>query len=109
VTDSERDRALNRDLEARARLAADPIAQIVMNRDPTHRPAHRLHRATALSPPEIEVLRYLSRGLEYEMVADALGKNLETIKSQARGARTKLQAKNSAEACCEAVRRGLIP
>jgi DNA-binding NarL/FixJ family response regulator len=112
---SARDRALARDLQARARLAADPIAQIIMNRDPTYRPDgyrpdYSIRHQKPLTPREIEVLRYLSLGLEYEMVAEALGRSLETIKSQAKSARTKLGgAKNSAQACCEAVRRGLIP
>jgi len=106
-----RDDALARDLAARARLADDPIAQIKMRRDrsdldgPRHRPASS---EVALTAREREVLTYLSRGLEHTMVADALCIGYETVRTHLRTARAKLRAKNSTEACCEAIRRGLI-
>jgi DNA-binding NarL/FixJ family response regulator len=107
MTDSARDRALIRDLTARARLADDPIAQIKMRRrnvGPQYKPP-----SDDLTTREREVLTYLSRGLEYEMVADALILGAETVKSHVKSARAKLRAKNTVEACCEAIRLGLIP
>lgn len=61
-----------------------------------------------LTDREVEVLAYLSRGLEYDQVGDALFIARETVKTHARTARLKLRAKNTTHACCEAVRRGLI-
>jgi DNA-binding NarL/FixJ family response regulator len=60
------------------------------------------------SKEELEVLEAFSRGLEWEGVAEILGRNFHTVKSQAKHARFLLQAKNTTEACCEALRRGLI-
>ncbi len=58
---------------------------------------------------ELDVLIAFSRGLSYPAVAEVLGRGLETVKSQAKQARFLLRAKNTTEACCEAIRRGLIP
>jgi DNA-binding NarL/FixJ family response regulator len=111
VADSERDKAFDRDLEARARLANDPIAEIVMRRDgdPAASPRYPLHEETTrLTAREQEILAYFSRGLERGMVADALNVGVETVKAASKSARTKLRAKNTTEACCEAIRQGLI-
>lgn len=103
-----RRRALIRDLVARARLAEDPIAQIKM-RPGRREPIYRMTaRGVDLTPRELQVLECLSRGLEYPMVGDALGISLESVKSHAKHARFKLRAKNSIQACCEALRLGLI-
>lgn len=42
------------------------------------------------------------------MTADVLGLAVETVKTHMKRARRKLQAKNTAHACSEALRRGLI-
>lgn len=99
--------ALIRDLVARARLAEDPIARIKMRPD-RRGPIYRGPGDADLTPRELDVLTCLSRGLEYPMVADALGISLESVKSHAKHARFKLRAKNSVQACCEALRLGLI-
>lgn len=62
-----------------------------------------------LSPREVETLRYLSRGLSLDQTATAMICALDTVKTRLKGARFKLSAKNTTHACCEAIRRGLIP
>jgi DNA-binding CsgD family transcriptional regulator len=106
--DSERDRALDRDIEARARLADDPIAQIKLRRSYGNM-QHFQPRVDDLSDPEKEALAYLSRGLTVRMAADAIGISPESVRSRLKRARMKLRAKNATQACCEAIRRGLIP
>lgn len=68
----------------------------------------RCERPAALTVRETEALRYLSRGLTREQTADAMAYSLETVKDWMKSARYKLRAKNSTQACCEALRRGLI-
>lgn len=62
-----------------------------------------------LTRQELLVLVCLSHGLDERATAELLGKGMETVKSQSSSARYRLQAKNTTEACCEAIRRGLIP
>lgn len=62
----------------------------------------------ALSPRELEALRYLSRGLTLDQTATAMICAHDTIKTRLKAARFKLRAKNTTHACCEAIRRGLI-
>lgn len=62
-----------------------------------------------LSPSEAAVLRYLSRGLTPGETAVALGKSLDTVKTQLKGAKYKLRAKTTTQACCEAIRSRQIP
>lgn len=109
---NERDKAEARDRAARARLLADPILEIIARRDDLERkaPQHHAREATEeLTPYEIQVLRYFSQGLEYKMVADAMNRSINTVMTQMKSARKKLRAKNTTHACCEAIRRGLIP
>ena len=61
-----------------------------------------------LTPTQARVLEALSRGLGYDGTADVLGMGIETVKTHAKGARLRLRAKNTAHACCEALRLGLI-
>jgi DNA-binding CsgD family transcriptional regulator len=58
---------------------------------------------------ELAVLRCLSRGMTAQMAADANFFALDTVKTHLKGARYRLRAKNTTHACCEAIRRGLIP
>lgn len=68
----------------------------------------RERAADSLTVREIEVLRYLARGLTREQTADAMAYSFETVKDWLKSARFKLRAKNSTHACCEALRRGMI-
>jgi DNA-binding CsgD family transcriptional regulator len=61
-----------------------------------------------LSAAEIDVLRCVSHGMTEQMAADALGRGYETVRTQTMAARFKLQAHTTAEACCNALRLGLI-
>lgn len=54
------------------------------------------------------MLLYASRGLTVEMTADTLHIAFETVRSHIAAARLKLRAKNVTEACCDAIRHGLI-
>jgi DNA-binding NarL/FixJ family response regulator len=60
------------------------------------------------SPAELRVLDAFSHGRTNQGVADLLGWSPETVKTQTKHARFLLQAKTTTEACCEALRRGLI-
>jgi DNA-binding NarL/FixJ family response regulator len=62
-----------------------------------------------LTDAETVTLRLYSHGMTITMVADQLCVSAQAIKSRTKNAREKLGAKTTAEACCEAVRRGLIP
>lgn len=62
-----------------------------------------------LSPRELEAIRYLSHGLSLDQTATAMICAVQTVKTRLKGARFKLRAKNTTHACCEAIRRGLIP
>lgn len=63
---------------------------------------------TALSPSELRTLEAISRGLTVEMAGQLLCLSADTIKTQLKGARYRLRAKNTLQACCEAIRLGLI-
>jgi DNA-binding NarL/FixJ family response regulator len=108
---SERERALARDQEARARLAGDPVYQIKQRRNPLQVQRRGSGRVTtdAVTSRELDVLRCFSRGLNRQMVAETLGISLQTVMAHTKKARTRLRAKNTTEACCEAIRQGLIP
>lgn len=62
-----------------------------------------------LTERELEVLRYLSRGLTRRMVAELLFIEEQTVMNHVKNARFKLKAKNITHACCEAIRQGVIP
>lgn len=64
--------------------------------------------AADLSPRELDVLRYASRGLSKDMTATAMVVAPETVKSHLEHARLKLRSKTTTQACCDALRRGLI-
>lgn len=68
-----------------------------------------LHPQRSLTDAEILVLRLHSHGQTRPMIADQLCLSLAAIKSRTTNAREKLGAKTIAEACCEAIRRGLMP
>ena len=106
----ERERALNRDLEARARLAADPVFQVKQKRQqgPLTDPRCRRGPAAEPTPHELMLLSYASRGLTDQMIADAMSISRESVRSGLKSVRARLQAKNTTQACCEAIRRGLI-
>lgn len=61
------------------------------------------------SPMELLALERISHGCSTNSAAAALGKTGESIKTQLKQARLKLRAETTAHACCEAIRRGLIP
>ena len=107
---NERQRALSRDLEARARLAADPIYQIKQKRRQGPLTDPRIERGPSLTPTshELLLLGYASRGLTDRMIGDAMGISRESVKTGLRSVRARLRAKNTTHACCEALRRGLI-
>ncbi len=62
-----------------------------------------------LTASERDVLRCLSQGMTTTMAAEALGRADWTVREQIRAARYKLKAKTKTQACCEAIRRELIP
>jgi DNA-binding CsgD family transcriptional regulator len=69
----------------------------------------QLEPKTPVSPKELEVLAQLSIGYTSKQVARRLGKSPLTVKEQIASARKKLSAKTQTHACCEAIRKGLIP
>lgn len=62
-----------------------------------------------LTPAESRCLQAASRGLEVTEAAVLLGIAPDTVKTHLKHARRRLRAKNTAHACCEAIRFGLIP
>jgi DNA-binding NarL/FixJ family response regulator len=60
------------------------------------------------SPQELQVLEAFSHGLGYRSIGETLGRPLETMKAQVKHAKFLLRSKTTTEACCEALRRGLI-
>ena len=69
----------------------------------------RSARNPELTAPELLVLRYASHGLRPSEIAVATCKSVHTVNDQLYMARLKLRAKSRAEACSEAIRKGLIP
>jgi DNA-binding NarL/FixJ family response regulator len=65
-------------------------------------------RPMELTDGEIVVLRLFSHGQTPEMVAQQLCLSNDAIKSRLFRARVKLKSKTKTEACCEALRQGLI-
>jgi DNA-binding NarL/FixJ family response regulator len=86
--------------EDRRNGALDAFLNDVLDPDRLPRP---------LTEAETVTLRLYSHGMTRAMVADQLCLSTQAIKSRTKNAREKLGAKTTAEACCEAVRRGLIP
>jgi DNA-binding NarL/FixJ family response regulator len=70
---------------------------------------HRHDESDPVTEMELKVLFLLSHGLTRTQTAETLVKDLETIKSQMKTASYRLRAKTVAHACCQAIRRGLIP
>lgn len=104
-----RQQALARNQDARDRLGNDLVFQIKQRRnDPHITPSYR-GTTEPVTVRELDVLRCYSRGLTADMVAETLGITIQTVKAHTRSARPKLAAKNTMHACCEAIRRGLIP
>lgn len=89
-------------------IAAAPlIPEHELGRLPWEQTIDRVNRRR-LGPAELEVLIWASRGLQQHQIAEVLGKKLQTVKTQLVSARWKLGAENTTQACCEAIRRGLI-
>jgi len=61
-----------------------------------------------LTDRQLDVLGLLARGLTYERTGELLGISLHTVKEVAHGARSRLQARNTAHAVAIALREGLI-
>lgn len=61
-----------------------------------------------LTPSEMKVLAAASYGLEATMIADLYEISFFTVKDHLKAARVKLRAKNTAHACCIAIRQGII-
>lgn len=102
------ERALARDLVARARLAADPAYQIKQRRTQRGQETVRVDRSQP-TERELMALRCLSRGMTAPMAAEAMGITLETVKALLDQVRRRLRTKNTTHAVAEAIRRGLIP
>lgn len=62
-----------------------------------------------LSRRELEVLALASNGLSNQEIAERLCVSVETVRSHVSHARAKLGCHSRGHACCEALRRGLIP
>lgn len=61
-----------------------------------------------LSDRELDVLRYLVRGLSYKQVASELGISIHTVRNHIRSIYGKLRVRNVAGAVSRAVREGLV-
>jgi DNA-binding NarL/FixJ family response regulator len=86
------------------RLAQAPLVEESILVKPFYRNATR----DDLSEEELEVLRYVSYGLEASHVADLIEVSEHTVKTHLRAARFRLKAKNTLHACCLALREGLF-
>jgi DNA-binding CsgD family transcriptional regulator len=64
---------------------------------------------TVLRPAEINVARCISHGLDRAATAETLGITYETVKQHLKTLRATLACKTTTQACCEAIRQGLIP
>lgn len=67
-----------------------------------------LGRDNHLTRSELRALNHASHGLSCEMAAQVAGVGKQTMASQLKAARGRLQAKNTTHACCIALRKGLI-
>jgi DNA-binding CsgD family transcriptional regulator len=65
--------------------------------------------SSELSPVELLMLQYASRGLDANETAAAESKSRWTVLRQLERARMKLNARSTTQAVAEAIRRGLIP
>jgi DNA-binding NarL/FixJ family response regulator len=63
---------------------------------------------TELTERELEVLNCASHGMDAEHIAGHLFIALGTVKAHLKAARYRLKAKNTAHACCLAIRQGLF-
>ena len=99
-TDSDWPDKLLHDL-ARAPLTDEPTVNAMLS---TYPAAMR----EDLSDRELEVLRYASHGLEATHTAELLFLSPHTVRSHLKTARFRLKAKNTAHACCLALRQGLF-
>lgn len=61
-----------------------------------------------LTPAELRVVGAMSHGLTAEMAGDLFQVSPETVKRQLKAARFRLEAKNTAHAVANALRRGYI-
>lgn len=70
----------------------------------------RVGRASlALNERETMALRLMSHGMTQSMVGKEMHLSRDTVDDALELCRIKLNAKNTTEACCEAIRRGLFP
>lgn len=65
------------------------------------------HR-TVLTPAEVKVVQGFSYGMTAEMIADAYGVSIETVRTNMKTARFALRAKNAAHTVALALRTGQI-
>lgn len=84
-------------------LAAAPVV------DPARVPRQSSWETPELPPEELCVLLCVSHGMGYKTAAKTLGRAFATVQTQLVRARYRLRAATTAHACCEAIRRGLIP
>jgi DNA-binding CsgD family transcriptional regulator len=70
---------------------------------------NRIGARTSLTARELAVLRIASIGRQTNDIAKELGLGKETVRSHIKNAQTKLGARNTAHAVCEAFRQNLIP
>lgn len=62
-----------------------------------------------LAPVDLRILQALSYGLRADEAAKALGLERHHVEDRLRRARRIMQAKTTTGACCDAIRKGLIP
>jgi DNA-binding CsgD family transcriptional regulator len=85
-------------------LAAAPLV------DPGKIPKHaNWETQSEVQPGELTALLCVSHGMSYKTAARTLGRAIETVQTQLKAARYRLRVSTTAHACCEAIRRGLIP
>jgi DNA-binding NarL/FixJ family response regulator len=61
-----------------------------------------------LTATELDVIRWVSHGLEDKMIAEVTGRSHYSVKDSLKYALRKLRAKNRSHAACIALRQGLI-
>lgn len=95
---------------------ADPLvvylfgdAEEVMSGGPRRPPAGEGRAKGPLTERELEVLRYLALGWEYNTIADELGVSPHTVRNHSTNLRRKLDVRSRVEAVIVAMQRGLLP
>jgi DNA-binding CsgD family transcriptional regulator len=65
-------------------------------------------RTVEIAQRTLACLRYVSHGLTYEQAGEAMHVSAETVRQHMARARIELGAKTKTQACCTALRLGLI-